>query len=60
MQVVRKDEQEKPTEAIATGFSVSEKLITGDERSNWIIQRSAEKQVETCLSFALWFCQQFV
>ncbi len=60
MQVVRKDEQEKTTEAIASGFSVSEKLITGEERSNWIIQRGGQKHVETCLSFAVWFCQQLV
>ena len=60
MQVVRKDEEEKTTEAFASGFSLSEVPDSGDERANWINQRGGKKHVETCLAFAVWFCQQLV
>jgi len=60
MQVVRKDEEDKTTEAFASGFSLSEALDSGDERANWIKQRGGKIHVETCLSFAIWFCQQLV
>jgi hypothetical protein len=60
MQVVRKDEEEKTTEAFASGFRLSDVLDSGDERSNWINQRGGKKHVETCLSFAVWLCQQLV
>ena len=59
-EVVRCDEASKAEQAGSKGFSIAEALRATDGRGRWIEQQGGVQHVASCLTFAVWFCQQLV
>jgi hypothetical protein len=59
-EVVRRDELHKAEQAGDDGFSVQSAIQSADDRLRLIEQQGGVEQVQHCLNFAVWFCQQLV
>ena len=59
-EVVHADEQQKAEDASSAAIAPDAVLAAADPRQGWIERWGGSAHVQTCLAFAVWFCQQLI